>query len=392
MSLLPPLRLTGGLVLADGALRDSDVSLADGRIVERGGHPLDLRGYWVLPGIVDVHGDGFERHLTPRPTAPFDKRRALVSADGELAVNGITTAWFAQSWSWEGGTRGPDHAEALLAALSRARGDLIADIRVQIRFETHVIDDRTRFLDAVRRHGVDCVVFNNHLPEGIELAREHPFRFASWAAQQSRTAEQMLAIVTAAAAREDEVPGSLALLSEALTGMGVALGSHDDTDAATRTRFRSLGARICEFPTTRAAAVAAKDAGEPVVMGAPNVVRGGSQAGNIAAMDLVADGLCDALVSDYYYPALAQAVWTIADLGVRDFAGAWDLVSGGAARVMGLADRGALTPGLRADLVVINPETRRVEATIAGGRLATLSGGVAARLMSGLAAADLAAQ
>jgi alpha-D-ribose 1-methylphosphonate 5-triphosphate diphosphatase len=120
-------------------------------------------------------------------------------------------------------------------------------------------------------------------------------------------------------------------------------------------------------------------------MGAPNVVRGGSQSGNIAAEALVAEGLCDALVSDYYYPALAQSAWRLADTGALSFAAAWEAVSTVPARIAGLADRGRLAPGQRADLVVVDPRTRTVEATIAGGRMAHLAGGAAQRFIAGIA-------
>jgi alpha-D-ribose 1-methylphosphonate 5-triphosphate diphosphatase len=126
-------------------------------------------------------------------------------------------------------------------------------------------------------------------------------------------------------------------------------------------------------------------------MGAPNVVRGGSQSGNIAAEALIAEGLCDALVSDYYYPALAQAAWRLADAGTLSFAAAWEAVSTEPARIAGLRDRGRLAPGSRADLVVVDPATRAVEATIAGGRMAHLSGGAAQRFMGSKAMAGAAA-
>jgi len=141
MTLLPDLRLTGALVLLDGALQDTALTLSEGRIAEGAAPEIDLSGYWLLPGIVDLHGDGFEHHLRPRPTAPFDTRRALFNADAELAANGVTTAWFAQSWSWEGGTRSPDRAEELMQAVAEMADRLTADIRVQIRFETHMLDD-----------------------------------------------------------------------------------------------------------------------------------------------------------------------------------------------------------------------------------------------------------
>jgi alpha-D-ribose 1-methylphosphonate 5-triphosphate diphosphatase len=157
------------------------------------------------------------------------------------------------------------------------------------------------------------------------------------------------------------------------------MGSHDDATPASRAFFRGIGAPIAEFPTTVAAARAAHAAGEPVLMGAPNVVRGGSQTGNIAAADLIAEGLVDALMSDYYYPAMSQSAWALVDARVLDLPAAWDMISGAPARIMGLADRGHLRAGARADIVVMNPETHRVEMTLTHGQVAHLSGELARR-------------
>jgi alpha-D-ribose 1-methylphosphonate 5-triphosphate diphosphatase len=380
MPMLPPLRLTGARVLIDGALHDHPLTLADGVIADGFGREIDLSGYLVLPGIIDLHGDGFERHLSPRPTAPFDKRRALVSAANELAVNGITTAWFAQSWSWEGGFRSGAATVELLQALDAARAGLLPDVRVQIRLETHVIDQHQAVRAAVAAHGVDYVVFNNHLPEAVEMAEQRPDRFASWAAQTRRTAEEMLAIVHHAQAQEAEVPAALAALADAFAGRGVRMGSHDDATAESRAFFRGLGAGIAEFPTTFDAARAARAAGEPVLMGAPNVVRGGSQTGNVAAAELVAEGLVDALMSDYYYPALPQSAWAMVASGLADLPTAWAMISEAPARIMHLPDRGRIAPGLRADLAVVDPETHQVEMTLAQGRVAHLSGELARRM------------
>jgi alpha-D-ribose 1-methylphosphonate 5-triphosphate diphosphatase len=384
MPALPPIRLVNARALMDGALQDHPVSIGDGRIAADGGRDIDLSGYLLLPGVIDLHGDGFERHLSPRPTAPFDKARGLASVATELVANGITTAWLAQSWSWEGGFRSGDAATALLTALDQARGEVLADIRVQLRLETHVIDQHSAVLEAVERHGVDFVVFNNHLPEAVEMAASRPLRFASWASQTSRTAEEMLAVVRAAEAQEPEVPAALTAIAGRFAALGVTMGSHDDATADTRAFYRGIGAAISEFPTTFEAARAAHAAGEPVLMGAPNVVRGGSQTGNIAASALVAEGLVDALMSDYYYPALPQAAWALVDAGISDLPTAWKLVSEAPARIMGLADRGRLAEGLRADLIAMNPETRRVELTLSAGRVAHLSGEAARRVASGL--------
>jgi alpha-D-ribose 1-methylphosphonate 5-triphosphate diphosphatase len=161
----------------------------------------------------------------------------------------------------------------------------------------------------------------------------------------------------------------------------VTYGSHDDPDGETREFFSQIGARICEFPTRMPAAALAQTLGDPVLMGAPNVVRGGSQAGNIAAKVLIRRGICDGLVSDYHYPALAQAAFALVDQGVLDLGRAWALVSANPARIMRLADRGVIAPGRRADLTIINRASRVVEATLVEGRIAYLAGEAAERFM-----------
>ena len=381
MSMLPPLRLTGATILRDGALQARSIALADGRIT-RGPLPeVDLTGYLVLPGIIDMHGDAFERHIAPRPTAPFPIASGLHSTDREAAAHGVTTAWLAQCWSWEGGLRGPDFAEDLLLALDSYRPRALIDLRVQIRLETHMMDSRDRLIAAITRHGVDYVVFNNHLPEAIQMARAAPHRLAMWAEREGQPPHVFMARLEAAQAREREVPRHLCRLAEAFDRMGVTYGSHDDPDAETRDRYRLIGARIAEFPTHASAAAVAKATDGPVVMGAPNVVRGGSQAGNVAARTLIERGLCDVLVSDYHYPCLAAAAWRLVDEGVLDLPRAWAMISTTPADVMGLHDRGRLDPGRRADVVIVNAATRAIEATISGGRLAWLSGEAGARLV-----------
>lgn len=379
---IAPLRLTGAQALLSGQMQGEAVTVGGGKISFDPAPEVDLRGYLLLPGIIDLHGDGFERHLSPRPTAPFDKRRALTSVAAGLAANGVTTAWLAQSWSWEGGFRSGEATIALLAALAAVKSALLPDMRVQIRLETHLIAQHAAVMAAVRDYGVDYVVFNNHLPEAVEMAATKPDRFAQWSAQTSRSAEVMLDIVRTAELEGPLVPQALTKLAHNFAGMGVRMGSHDDGTAQTRAFFRDIGAPVCEFPTTVEAAGAARAAGEPVLMGAPNVVRGGSQSGNIAALGLIEAGLCDTLVSDYYYPALAQAAFYLVEAGVLDLPAAWAMISTNPAQIAGLTDRGSLDKGKRADLVVINCETGAAEMTLCAGRIAHLSGEAARRVWS----------
>lgn len=386
------LRLTGATVLRDDALVARSVAISGGRITKGPLPAVDLEGYFVLPGIVDLHGDAFERHLAPRPRADFPLETVLRATDRDAASNGVTTAWMAHGWSWEGGRRGPDQAEAFLVALDRYRPQAQTDLRVQLRCETHTVATADRLLAAVRRHGVDYVVFNNHLPEAAALAESAPAGLSRWAQEIGRPTEDLLSGLRSAREEAREVPRHLCRLAEAFDEQGVRYGSHDDPDGETRETFSMIGAKICEFPMRRAAAALARAVGDPVVMGAPNVVRGGSQAGNVSARDLVRDGLCNALVSDYHYPSLAAAAFRLVDAGLADLPRAWALISERPAEILRLADRGRIDYGLRADLTVVHAGTRAVEATIAGGRLTHLTGGAAERFMAAMGAVALAAE
>ncbi len=390
--ILPPLRFTGATVLRDGELQQRSVAVADGRITKGPLPEVDLSGYLILPGIIDLHGDAFERHVAPRPTAPFSLNIGLSSVARDAASHGVTTAWLAQSWSWEGGRRSPERAVEVMRAVGRFRRRASIDLRLQVRCETHLVDSGPALLNAVREFGIDYVVFNNHLPEAMELMQSDPARLAHWAREAGRTPEDHMTLVETAMARGREVPRHLCRLAEAFDGLGVVYGSHDDPDGETRERYSMIGARLAEFPTSRSAAAAAHAMGDPVIMGAPNVVRGGSQAGNIAAADLVRQGLCDALVSDYYYPALAEAAWTLVDAGILSLPKAWALISTNPAEILRQPDRGRIDYGRRADLCVVNAETRQVEMTISGGRLAYLTGEAAHRFAHRISSMSLAAE
>ena len=375
------LTLTGAGVLRPHGLDSAPLSFAGGQITDAAqARVVDLSGFRVLPGMVDVHGDGFERHLAPRRGAMRDLGQGLAATEAELAANGITTAVLAQFWSWEGGMRGPDFARRFLDTLSAHRG-LGTDLRAQLRVETHLLADYGAIMETVARHAIGYVVFNDHLPHAALAAGKRPPRLTGQALKSGRSPDDHLALMRQLHDQSAQVPPALDGLSAQMQALGVIIGSHDDATAEARSLWRGRGAAVSEFPETRIAATAARAGGDMIVLGAPNVVRGGSHSGNVAAADLVVDGLCDALASDYHYPAPRQAALMLADqLGLP---AAWDLVAAGPARLLGLTDRGSLVPGQRADLVVMDP-SGHVGATIAGGRITYMAGAVAARFVAAI--------
>lgn len=378
---LPPLTITGAQVLRPDGLSDAPLSLAGGVIAAKTGREIDLSGYLVLPGIVDAHGDGFERHLAPRRGALGSPEAGLQAADAELAANGITTAVLAQFFSWEGGMRGPDFAERMAEAWLAMRADSQTDMQLQLRLEINLLDEYDRALALIDHAGIKFVVFNDHLPHKALAAGKRPPRLTGQALKSGRSPEAHLALLQGLHARRDEVPGALEKLAHKLTARGIRLGSHDDHFPEDHLRMARIGAAISEFPETEAAAKTAFEAGHPVIMGAPNLVRGGSHDGRVSAAQIIERGYVTALASDYHYPAPRQAAWKLVQGGMP-LQQAWALVSSGPAELLGLTDRGHISAGLRADLTVLEAETKRVAAAITGGRLAYLSGDIAQRFLS----------
>jgi alpha-D-ribose 1-methylphosphonate 5-triphosphate diphosphatase len=376
------LDLIGAQVLRPEGMSGDRLSIAEGRIVaEPVGRAVDMAGFMVLPGIVDVHGDAFERHVAPRRGAMKQMTEGLAAVDAELACNGITTAVLAQFVSWEGGLRAPAFADQVLEALDEVRPKALTDMRCQLRFETHMLDEYEALLDRVDRHGVGYVVFNDHLPHDRLADGRTPKRLVAQALKAGRNPDAHHAMMRDLHARAAEVPAALEGLCAALRMRGVAMGSHDDRTAETCAIWQSRGVSIAEFPETLEAIEATRAAGGHVILGAPNVVRGGSHNGNLSALEQVMLGHCDALASDYHYPSPRRAALMMVQAGALDWSAAWELVSDGPARVLGLTDRGRLASGLRADVLILEQESHRVAGTMVAGRFSYLSGALAERLI-----------
>lgn len=369
----------GAEVLRPTGLVPERLSIAEGVIVaETAGRRVDLSGYRILPGIVDVHGDAFERHVAPRRGAMKQAVEGLLAAEAELASNGVTTGILAQFMSWEGGLRGPDFAGQVFDALVDVRGQSVTDLRGQLRLETHLLEVFEGLPEKLSAWGVEYVVFNDHLPHTRLAAGRKPPGLNGQALKAGRSPEKHLEFLHELHARA--VDGPVETLAKQLKARGIRMGSHDDATAEGRAKWRARGVEICEFPETLEAAEAARDGGDIIAMGSPNVVRGGSHKGNISALDLITLGMCDALASDYHYPSMRRAVLFVVKAGLRDLASAWALISEGPARLLGLTDRGVLMPGKRADLVILDSKDR-VAAAIAGGRISHMRGDIAERFV-----------
>jgi alpha-D-ribose 1-methylphosphonate 5-triphosphate diphosphatase len=378
------MNITGGTVLlaSDGPVQ-TDLVVADGLIDRVGcvgdGMRFDATGLLVLPGIVDLHGDAFERQLQPRPGVNFPTDLALFDTESQLLSNGITTAFHGVTLSWEPGLRSLTGWRALLAALDA--GSWTCDMRVHLRWEAYNLDALETAVADIEAGRVHLLAFNDHTPSILNKLKD-PVEGAKYSGRAGMKMDSFRTMVDTIASRAEAVPAALDLIAAAARTAGLPMASHDDDSIAVRNGFRGRGARICEFPMAEEVARAAARAGDFVAMGCPNVVRGGSHLGWASAGRLAEAGICTVLTSDYYYPAMTRAAFILADRGVLDLARAWGLISENPARAAGLTDRGIIEAGKRADLVLADPATSRAVATIVDGRIAHLTAEGGGRLSS----------
>ncbi len=371
-----PLVLTGGTVLREGMLVDDEVAIVDGHIsdaVPRGAREIDCRGLHVLPGMIDIHGDAFEREIHPRPGVAFPLAIAMESVDRQLLANGITTAYHGLTVSWEPGARSLDAGRAFMAEFGPLRRRFAADHRIQIRWETFAHDAIDNVLVWLREDIRPALAFNDHTTSTIEkLAKGAHRKLGEWASRAGLTPDDYAAMVHRVGELGDAVPAAIERVAAAAREAGAPLLAHDETTSDERCYFRGLGATISEFPLTRVAAEAAVAADEHTALGAPNVVRGGSHTGAMSAAEAVSDGLCTILASDYYYPSLLHAAARLVREERASLEAVWRLVSTNPAGALGLDDRGTLAPGQRGDIVVVDWRDRgapKVVATIVTGRI-----------------------
>ncbi|MCA1410702.1 alpha-D-ribose 1-methylphosphonate 5-triphosphate diphosphatase [Bradyrhizobium sp. NBAIM20] len=347
---------------------------------------LDARDLLVLPGIVDLHGDAFERQMMPRAGVDFPIDVALADSDRQAISNGITTVFHATTCSWEPGLRSVGNARGLMEAIERQRPQFAADTRFHLRHETYNLDAEAEIAQWLSEGRVDLFAFNDHM-DGVVADISNPRKRNRMVERTGLSSEEFDRLVERVVSRADDVPASVSRLAAAARGAEVRMLSHDDSSPAMRRDFRELGALIAEFPINEETAQAAASHGDAIVYGAPNVVRGGSHTGWTRASDMIAKGLCSVLASDYYYPAQLLAAFRLAADGVVPLAQAWDLVSAGPARATGLTDRGLLAEGRRADILLVDDSVElrpRLIAVISGGRLVHLTD--ATRLLTAMAA------
>ncbi|MEI6180961.1 MAG: alpha-D-ribose 1-methylphosphonate 5-triphosphate diphosphatase [Chloroflexales bacterium] len=362
-----------------GALLIEDGTIA--RIVEgaapvgRKGPRLHGTGLLLMPGMIDMHGDMLESEVEPRPGVQFPLDLAVLELDKRLAACGITTAYAALSF-WDGVSgrstnhRSGEHARRMATAVHMLRDDLLVDLRVHARYEVTTPAVAPALAELLDRKLIHLFSLMDHTPgqgQYRDMAQYVSF-IAQWRNASPAAVEAETHARIQQAQGNPQIWRTAADLVAQALAQGLRIASHDDDTPEKIDSMADFSVTISEFPVTLVAAQEARRRGLAVVMGAPNILRGGSHSGNLSALDAVAAGVVDLLAADYAPAALLQSVFILAERRLLPLHEAIKLVSQNVAAALGLADRGRIAPGLRADLVLVEAGPRpRVRGTIRRG-------------------------
>lgn len=348
MVVMPDEAVHGWVTVRDGVILD----------VGRGASPhagRDFRGDYLLPGLVELHTDHLEQHLKPRPKVNWPEASAIVAFDAQIAASGITTV-FDCIRAGADLDYSPMNAEVVgvVEGIERARerGMLRVDHRLHVRCEVCADDVVVQTGELARRFGIALISLMDHTPGARQFTSLDAWR--TYYGGKSGLAVGQLDLLIArkhetfAANYEPHRRALVALARE----RGIVLASHDDATSAHVQESIADKVAIAEFPTTHEAARLSHAAGIKVMMGAPNVVRGGSHSGNVAAEALAREDVLDILSSDYVPASLLLGAFQLAErIPGMDLATAIRKVTLNPAIAAGLDDRGQIAVGKRADLV-----------------------------------------
>lgn len=342
--------VNGTILVRDGGI--ADISAGNVQTGE------DCEGDFLIPGLVELHTDHLEGHYSPRPSVRWNKTAAIQAHDAQIASSGITTVFdcLRLGSDEDGGFQKGEMREMADAIQSAEReGRLRAEHLLHLRCEVASNDVLDHFSDFEEDPHVRLISLMDHSPgqRQFQSMDQYVFYYKTKRGLDDAAFERFVARRKALSAEYSAKHRDY--LAQACAERGITVASHDDATVAHVEEAIGHGVRLAEFPTSIEAAKASHSAGMSVLMGAPNVVRGKSHSGNIAARDLAEHGVLDVLSSDYVPFSLLYAPFLLAEsVEGMSLPRAISMVTATPARTVSLDDRGRIAPGLRADLVRVH--------------------------------------
>ncbi|WP_417328541.1 alpha-D-ribose 1-methylphosphonate 5-triphosphate diphosphatase [Halarcobacter sp.] len=313
---------------------------------------VDLGDKKIAPGIVDLHSDAIEKEIEPRPNATFPVELAVAELDKKLSMAGVTTMFHAIGFEENPKKkRSIDLAISQIEKINKANDKhLGVDNYVHARFELSCDEAVEPIKEVISKGMVKLVSLMDHSPGQGQFKSLESFKTYYESYYDLNDDEIQKVIDKKINKNEDKINELIAYTKE----HNLTLLSHDDDCIEKLDGLLDLGVQISEFPLDLEVAKYAVSKGIATGMGAPNIVRGGSQSGNIAAIDLVKEGVCKYLCSDYHPTSMLQAVYRMKEDANLDIAKGFSMVTSTPARYANLEDRGEIKEGKRADIIVVD--------------------------------------
>ncbi|ASJ70539.1 alpha-D-ribose 1-methylphosphonate 5-triphosphate diphosphatase [Granulosicoccus antarcticus] len=347
----------GSVQVIDGRIRDiSETNAHFSSLWKQSAHAIDCGGDYLIPGLIELHTDHLETHYSPRPGIRWGMKAAIQAHDAQIAAAGITTVYDCLRMGREEDDRFESgEMRQLATALSEARLEdrLRVEHRLHLRCEVSAGDVLDDFAEFEADADVGLVSLMDHSPGQRQFTSMEAYKLYHKTKHKmsDEAFDRYVAVRVEASAKYSD--SNRRALSVQCVERGIPMASHDDATLAHVNESVRFGVKMAEFPTTLDAAKASHAAGLGVLMGAPNVVRGRSHSGNVAARTLVENQCLDILSSDYVPASLLQAAFMLAaEARLLSIPQAIATVTGNPARFIGLSDRGEIAEGLRADLVL----------------------------------------
>lgn len=359
------------VILPDRIVERGAVRLAGSRIAEvadrrtmiHGSYDrtVDARGAYLMPGIIDLHNDSLETEINPRPETDLPLEFALANMERRLLPFGVTTEFHAMAFmnmarnrrTVESAARRTEHI-----AQHRTSGRALIDHQILHRLDVWSPDSMDAIFESIDRFPVRYVSLNDHTPGQGQYRDLDKYieRMVAWTAARGGAPPDSGEVHTRIATRAADtktIPTVYRRVRREAIRVPLVVASHDDDSAAKVDMLWDLGARVAEFPVTLDAARRARERGMWIVVGAPNIVRGGSSSGNQDARELFEHGLADVICADYHAPSLLRSAFRLVADGLIDLPRAIRTLTYNPARAVGMAEVGAVREGWRADLLLV---------------------------------------
>lgn len=366
------------VILPSGILKGASIKIEDGIIskiregsINSSQKRINAQERFLLPGFIDLHSDAIEKEIEPRPNSFFPVNIALFELDKKLASCGVTTIFHALSFAeGEIGVRSNKKASEIIKEINRLKGRMNVKTMVHARFE--ITDEGAiSYLEALLKDGnINLLSFMDHTPGQGQFKEVASFKHYFGMVYKKSDAE-LAKIIDRKLSVKESVKSHVDYAVTLCKSMNIPMASHDDDSEEKIRWLKEMDINISEFPVNMDTVCTARQSGIHVCLGAPNVLRGNSQAKNLSARDAVSSGYGDILCSDYSPMTILHAVFTIEKLGILHLHEAVNMASINPAMAVGISDKtGSIEEGKEADLTIVDigEEIPRIVKTFAAGR------------------------